>query len=131
MENLNDLIAQTIKRLRESSLGGKGISQTELAKYLKTTPNTISRWETGEYKPKIQDLYEMAKFFQVSVLTFFPSDETSTNTRNEAVQFRGSSDLDPKERDEIQNFIDFRLAQKKLLASEKKTSGRKRKHAAE
>lgn len=132
MENINDHIAETIRKLREKSFGGKGMSQTELANRLKKTPNTISRWETGEYKPKIEDLYEISKFFKVSVLTFFPQElgEQPENS-NQELYFRGNTELDARDKEEIQNFIDFRLAQKKLEASQKKTSGRKRKNAIE
>jgi len=39
---------------------------------MKTTANTISRWETATYKPSISDLERLARFFGVPVSDFFP-----------------------------------------------------------
>ena len=39
---------------------------------MKTTANTVSRWETATYKPSISDLERLAKFFGVPVTIFFP-----------------------------------------------------------
>ena len=34
---------------------------------MKTTANTISRWETATYKPSISDLERLAQFFGVPI----------------------------------------------------------------
>ena len=52
-----------IKELRKA----KGISQTRLAMELNTTQNTISRYETGEREPGINELIAIADYFGVSV----------------------------------------------------------------
>lgn len=126
--SINETIALKIRELRESSFSGKGISQTELAKKLNKAPNTISRWETGEYKPKIEDLYELAKFFQVSILTFLPSDTVGANNEQKIeMMFRGMSGLSDTELSEISNYLEFYLAKRQLDAMKKKSPGRKRK----
>ncbi len=60
-----DIYEQVGKQIRElrTTLRGRGISQEELAQAVKTTANTISRWETATYKPSISDLERLAQFF--------------------------------------------------------------------
>lgn len=52
-----------LKELRKK----KGISQLRLATELHTTQNTISRYETGEREPGIDELIKIADYFNVSV----------------------------------------------------------------
>lgn len=52
-----------LKELRKS----KGISQVKLAMELNTSQNTISRYETGEREPGINELIRIADYFNVSV----------------------------------------------------------------
>ena len=69
-----DIYEQVGKQIRElrTTLRGRGISQEELAQAVKTTANTISRWETATYKPSISDLERLAQFFGVPITIFFP-----------------------------------------------------------
>ena len=53
-------------RLRELRKA-KGISQLKLAMELNTNQNTISRYETGEREPGINELIGIANYFNVSV----------------------------------------------------------------
>lgn len=53
-------------RLRELRKA-KGISQLKLAMELNTNQNTISRYETGEREPGINELIGIADYFNVSV----------------------------------------------------------------
>lgn len=52
-----------LRALRKS----KKISQLRLATDLNTTQNTISRYETGEREPCINDLIKLADYFNVSL----------------------------------------------------------------
>lgn len=52
-----------LKELRKQ----KGLSQLRLATELNTTQNTISRYETGEREPGIDELIKLADYFNVSV----------------------------------------------------------------
>jgi len=45
----------------------KGISQLKLAMDLNMSQNTISRYETGEREPGINELIKIADYFDVSV----------------------------------------------------------------
>lgn len=52
-----------LKEIRKS----KGISQLKLAMDLNTNQNTISRYETGEREPGINELIKIADYFNVSI----------------------------------------------------------------
>ena len=70
MSELYKRIGDEIRNLRMHSSRGP-MSQDALAKSLKIAPNTISRWETGTYKPTPEDLEQLARFFGVSITVFF------------------------------------------------------------
>ncbi|MBE7082232.1 MAG: helix-turn-helix transcriptional regulator [Clostridiales bacterium] len=55
-------IAKLIKELRKE----KKLTQTELAKLLNTTQDTISLWELGKSLPSVIDLVNLCKIFNVS-----------------------------------------------------------------
>lgn len=52
-----------LKEIRKS----KGVSQLKMAMDLNTSQNTISRYETGEREPGINELIKIADYFNVSV----------------------------------------------------------------
>lgn len=52
-----------LKQLRKA----RGISQVKLAMDLNTGQNTISRYESGEREPGIEELIRIADYFRVSV----------------------------------------------------------------
>ena len=52
-----------LKELRKA----KGISQLKLAMDLNTSQNTISRYETGEREPGINELIKIADYFNISL----------------------------------------------------------------
>ena len=52
-----------LKKIRKE----KGISQLKLALDLNTSQNTISRYETGEREPGINELIKIADYFDVSI----------------------------------------------------------------
>ena len=52
-----------LKEIRKS----KGISQLKLAMDLNTNQNTISRYETGEREPSINELIKISEYFNVSI----------------------------------------------------------------
>ena len=52
-----------LKEIRKS----KGLSQLKLAMDLNTNQNTISRYETGEREPSINELIKIADYFNISV----------------------------------------------------------------
>lgn len=108
-----DEIAKKIHALRDRANGGLGISQAALAQKVGTTANTVSRWENGTYKPKVTDLYKIARALNVSVLEFFP-DQNTPSVDGLVAFFRARQELDERDVQEIREFTEFRLAKKQL-----------------
>lgn len=71
MENrdINIYIADRIKKFRTD----KNLTQEEVAEYLDTTPQTVSRYENGIRKVDQDILFALAKLFKKSINDFFPS----------------------------------------------------------
>jgi transcriptional regulator with XRE-family HTH domain len=107
---LYETIGQRIRELRTEQLG-RVISQEALAKALGTTSNTVSRWETATYKPSVEDLERIGKFFSVPLTTFFPGIEPA-NRLNALMSATG--DLDDDDLDELTRYAQFRKARKSL-----------------
>jgi len=114
-------VGERIRELRNRYGGGAGISQEALAKALKITANTVSRWETGTYRPGIEDLEALSRFFGVSILEFFPKDKEPGEERVTAL-LRAARDLPQHDIEELQKYAEFRRA-RALLGS---TSGKKK-----
>lgn len=128
--NIYKHLANQIKDLREKFNQGEGISQEALAAKLNVAPNTISRWETGVYKPKIEDLDKLARFFGISILKFFPPEETENMPAvNEDViaLLRTAKELDPHDLRELRNYAEFRLARSLYEKKPRPKAGRKKK----
>jgi len=101
-------IGEKIRELR-TTLEGKGISQEDLARAMRTTANTVSRWETATYKPSISDLERLAKFFAVPVTTFFPQPQ-SASRMNALISATG--DLNDDDLEEVTLYALFRRARR-------------------
>ena len=121
--SLMEYIGGQIRNLRVSYGGGKGLSQEALAKELGTTANTISRWETATYRPTIEDLERLARFFGVSILTFFPPEEAPANDQLTAL-LRAAKQLSPEDIEELSKYAEFHKARSFQKQSK---PGRKRK----
>lgn len=104
-----EFVASRIRQLR-TTYGGQGVSQEALAKNLKVATNTVSRWETGVYKPDLSDLDKLARFFNTSILTFFPQDEAPVRKETEALM-RAAEALPKEDVEELRRFAEFRRAQ--------------------
>jgi putative transcriptional regulator len=48
-------------------LAEKEVSSKDLAKHLKRTESTISRWCTNDVQPSIEVLHEVAKYLDVDI----------------------------------------------------------------
>jgi transcriptional regulator with XRE-family HTH domain len=118
-------VAQRIREFRTGYGGGTGISQDALAKALSVASNTISRWETGTYRPTIEDLEKLARFFGKSILDFFPKEDVRTE-RDEKIDalLRTAKQLSDDDVEELKRFAEFRRAQRVYT---KRAPGRKAK----
>ena len=56
-------VGMNLKKIRKE----KGISQLKLAMELNMSQNTISRYETGEREPGINELIRIADYFNISI----------------------------------------------------------------
>lgn len=123
--SITEHVGQRIREFRTSYGGGTGISQDALAKALGVAPNTVSRWETGTYKPTIDDLDRLARFFGKSILEFFPKEDVRTE-RDERIDavLRAAKQLSDDDVEELRRFAEFRRAQR---VYKKKAPGRKAK----
>lgn len=111
MANLYEQIGQKIRELRISYPKGS-LSQDALALKLNVAANTVSRWETGTYKPTPEDLDKLARFFEVSIATFFPGLHTDSARVTALTSATGG--LSDKDFDEVVRYAEFRKARRAM-----------------
>ena len=107
MSELYEHIGRKIRELRGS------LSQENLAAGMKIAPNTISRWETGTYKPTAEDLDKLARFFDVPITVFFPELQGKEDDRVTALA-SAVGGLGEKEFQEVVRYAQFRKAEQAL-----------------
>jgi len=107
MPDIYEQIGKQIRELR-TTLRRRGISQEELARAVKTTANTISRWETATYKPSISDLERLAQFFGVPITIFFPQPHPKARTN---ALLTATAELNDDDLEEVMLYAQFRKAQ--------------------
>jgi|ERR1043165_4424790 len=109
--DLLDHVAARIRELRVSYNSGEGLSQEALAIRLKVAPNTISRWETGTYRPSLKDVERVARFFGVSIMSFLPLELIDAEEdENLKALLRTARQLHPADLDELRKYAEFRRA---------------------
>lgn len=124
--DLLDQIAARIRDLRVNYNHGEGLSQPSLAAQLKVAPNTISRWETGTYRPSIKDLERISRFFGVSIISFFPSEAIETDEdENLKALLRAARQLHPADVEELRKYAEFRRARSIYQGKTRPKPGRK------
>jgi transcriptional regulator with XRE-family HTH domain len=111
MTSIYTHIGQKIRDLRRRYPKGE-LSQEGLAEKLGVAANTVSRWETGTYKPTPEDLDKLARLFDVSITVFFPnlkSDDSRISALTSATGGLEGSDFD-----EVIRYAEFRKARRAL-----------------
>ncbi len=127
--DLSEYIAMRIRDLREG-YGGEGVSQEALARQVGTTANTISRWETGTYKPSIEDLEKLSHFFGVSILAFFATEEEQPLDDQVTALLRAAKQLKPADIEELRRYAEFRKARSLYEKGRRPRPGRKGKRSS-
>ena len=123
---LLDQIAVKIRDLRVNYNSGEGLSQESLATHLQVAPNTISRWETGTYRPSVKDLERISRFFGVSMNSFFPSDAVGEDEdENLKALLRTARQLHPADLEELRKYAEFRRARSIYEGKARPKPGRK------
>ena len=124
--DLLDHIAATLRDLRVSYNSGEGLSQEALANHLGVAANTISRWETGTYRPSVIDLEKISRFFGVSINSFFPSEMASAEEdENLKALLRTARQLHPSDLEELRKYAEFRRARGIYEGKTRPKAGRK------
>ena len=124
--DLLDHVAARIKDLRVNYNSGEGLSQDALATHLKVASNTISRWETGTYRPSLKDLEKISRFFGVSMMSFFPEDMVDDNEdENLKALLRTARQLHPADVEELGKYAEFRRARGIYQGKTRPRPGRK------
>ena len=124
--DLLDHVAAKIRDLRVNYNSGEGLSQESLANHLKVAPNTISRWETGTYRPSIKDLERISRFFGVSIISFFPSEMVGEEEdENLKALLRTARQLHPVDLEELRKYAEFRRARGLYQGKNRPQPGRK------
>jgi transcriptional regulator with XRE-family HTH domain len=119
-------IAAKIRELRVSYNHGEGLSQDLLASHIEVAPNTISRWETGTYRPSVKDLERISRFFGVSINSFFPSDTVGAEEdENLQALLRTARQLPPADVEELRKYAEFRRARTMYEGKTRPKPGRK------
>ena len=123
---LLDHVAARIKDLRVSYNNGEGLSQESLATHLNVAPNTISRWETGTYRPSLKDLERISRFFGVPIVSFLP-DELVDEDEDESLKalLRTARQLHPADLEELRKYAEFRRARSIYQGKTRPQPGRK------
>ena len=124
--DLLDHVAARIKDLRVNYNSGEGLSQEALAAHLKVASNTISRWETGTYRPSLKDLEKISRFFGVSMMSFFPEDMVDDDEdENLRALLRTARQLHPSDVEELRKYAEFRRARGIYQGKTRPRPGRK------
>ena len=124
--DLLDYIAARIRDLRVNYNSGEGLSQELLANQLKVTANTISRWETGTYRPSFKDVEKIARFFGVSIMSFIPPEMIDAEEdENLKALLRTARQLHPADLEELQKYAEFRRARSIYQGKNRPQAGRK------
>jgi transcriptional regulator with XRE-family HTH domain len=123
---LLDHVAARIRDLRVNYNSGEGLSQESLATHLKVAPNTVSRWETGTYRPGLKDMEKLSRFFGVSIITFFPSEMIGDDEdENLKALLRTARQLHPADLEELRKYAEFRRARAIYEGKTRPKPGRK------
>src|SRR5690349_4400320 len=124
--DLLDHVAARIKDLRVNYNNGEGLSQESLATHLKVAANTISRWETGTYRPSLKDMERISRFFGVPMNSFFPSEMLDAEEdENLKALLRTARQLHPADLEELQKYAEFRRARAIYQGKTRPKAGRK------
>jgi transcriptional regulator with XRE-family HTH domain len=124
--DLLDHVAAKIRDLRVSYNSGEGLSQESLATNLKVAPNTISRWETGTYRPSLKDLEKISRFFGVSIMSLFPPEMIGADEdENLKALLRTARQLHPADLEELRKYAEFRRARGIYQGKNRPQPGRK------
>ena len=124
---LIEYVGKRIQELRRDYNSGEGLSQEALAGELEVAANTISRWESATYRPGLEDLDKLARFFGVSILELFPPDDSVVSNDRISALLRTAKQLSEQDLEELRRYAEFRKARSIYGSGNRPRAGRKRK----
>lgn len=83
------MFSENLKKLRTN----RNCSQKELAEYLSITPQSVSKWETGDALPSIEFLPKMAKYLECDINDFFAEPATISQGQNLVLNYFEAVDI--------------------------------------
>ncbi len=107
-EELTQYIANQIKSMREF----RKMSQQELADKLKTTKQTVSRYENGQRKANQDVLFDLSRIFGCNINDFFPKNQTN-DKQIETIAAHIDDDVTDEEMEEILAYIEMKKSLRK------------------
>lgn len=117
MGELRTHISKKIKELRT----GEGWTQTELARRMAVTPNTVSRWESGEYQPTLDVLEALARVFERPIWALLPRDlQPDGASEQQRTLLSATGDLPDEDIQELMRYADFVRARHALRKKSKR-----------
>ena len=119
MPSLYEHIGHRIRELRVAYPKGT-LSQEALAAKLNVAANTVSRWETGKYKPTPKDLDSLSRFFAVPITTFFPG--LKGDDARAIALTSATGGLEDKDFEEVLRYAEFRKARRALEGAKRSRS---------
>jgi len=80
--DINKFVADKIKYYRSK----RNLTLEQVAEFLNTTPQSISRYEKGERKTNQDILFKLSKLFKVSINDFFPPRTENEKIANNLIE---------------------------------------------
>ena len=104
-----------LKSLREE----RGLSQDELARLTQLSKSTISMYENGNREPKFETLEVIADFFNVDMNTLLDKKQPiMALTQQEETHIKKYRQLDADGREDVDDYVDMKLAKLQRKAEE-------------
>ncbi len=116
MPTLYERIGQKIRELRLARPEGP-LSQEALGTAVEVSGNTVSRWETGTYKPTPDDLDKLARYFRISITAFFPDSIGESQEIRALTSALGG--LDKADLEEVIRYAEYRKARRALESTKR------------
>lgn len=109
-KEIREYVGEKIKTFRCN----KNITQKELAEYLNTTSQTISRYENGVLEANNDILFSLADYFKISINDFFPPIDGNSNgdsLNQYDILFSKYKDLNEEDKKFIATYIEEKKKQ--------------------
>lgn len=104
----NKEIAKYVGNKIKSFRTGRNITQQELAEYLNTTSQTISRYESGVLEANQEALFKISEYLKISINDLFPENKTSSFSELELLFDKNKDVLTDDDKEYIKFIIEKR-----------------------